>query len=299
MGAAAAVEQRPAPRRRHVPAELGRTATGCRASIRTCRARTDPAGAVQVAARRRAVRPAHRLLLAPWLRSAEALRARRRRLAALLSDRRTGPSSSTSPGPSRCSSPRSPAPSSRSSEDRPGRHRRAGRRAWRASSTSCCCCRCSRSGRRSDGGGRSASRRARAAGGAAVARRRTARPVARRGARQPRASTSRRRALWLPGVFAPSRLHRRLLVPARGAGPRGVRARLSGRLPRTPSGLALGSGFVIWALDLANKQSFFNHYMLPLGSAGHRRRGGRSAGPSSMPAPTPRAESRPLGGRRR
>jgi hypothetical protein len=37
------------------------------------------------------------------------------------------------------------------------------------------------------------------------------------------------------------------------------------RLPRTPSGLALGCALVLWALDLANKQSFFNHYTLPLG----------------------------------
>jgi hypothetical protein len=36
-------------------------------------------------------------------------------------------------------------------------------------------------------------------------------------------------------------------------------------LPRTPAGLALGCGLVLWALDLANKQSFFNHYTLPLG----------------------------------
>jgi hypothetical protein len=37
------------------------------------------------------------------------------------------------------------------------------------------------------------------------------------------------------------------------------------RLPRTPSGLALGSALVMWTLDIANKQSFFNHYTLPLG----------------------------------
>jgi hypothetical protein len=36
-------------------------------------------------------------------------------------------------------------------------------------------------------------------------------------------------------------------------------------LPRTPSGLALGSALVLWTLDVANKQSFFNHYTLPLG----------------------------------
>lgn len=37
------------------------------------------------------------------------------------------------------------------------------------------------------------------------------------------------------------------------------------RLPRTPAGLALGSALVMWALDLANKDTFFNHYWLPLG----------------------------------
>jgi hypothetical protein len=37
------------------------------------------------------------------------------------------------------------------------------------------------------------------------------------------------------------------------------------RVPRTPAGLALGSALVLWALDLANKQSFFNHYTLPMG----------------------------------
>jgi hypothetical protein len=37
------------------------------------------------------------------------------------------------------------------------------------------------------------------------------------------------------------------------------------RVPRTASGLALGGAVVIWAFDLANTQTFFNHYMLPLG----------------------------------
>jgi hypothetical protein len=37
------------------------------------------------------------------------------------------------------------------------------------------------------------------------------------------------------------------------------------RLPRSLSGLALGGAIVMWAFDLANKQTFFNHYMLPLG----------------------------------
>jgi hypothetical protein len=37
------------------------------------------------------------------------------------------------------------------------------------------------------------------------------------------------------------------------------------RVPRTASGVALGSALVLLALDLTNKQSFFNHYTLPLG----------------------------------
>jgi hypothetical protein len=37
------------------------------------------------------------------------------------------------------------------------------------------------------------------------------------------------------------------------------------RLPRTTSGLAFGCAIVLWTLDLTNKQSFFNHYTLPLG----------------------------------
>jgi hypothetical protein len=37
------------------------------------------------------------------------------------------------------------------------------------------------------------------------------------------------------------------------------------RMPRTPSGLALGCALVMWSFDLANKQTFFNHYVLPLG----------------------------------
>ncbi|HEU5033526.1 MAG TPA: hypothetical protein VFT62_02080 [Mycobacteriales bacterium] len=37
------------------------------------------------------------------------------------------------------------------------------------------------------------------------------------------------------------------------------------RVPRTPSGLALACAIVLWAFDLANKQTFFNHYTLPLG----------------------------------
>jgi len=42
-------------------------------------------------------------------------------------------------------------------------------------------------------------------------------------------------------------------------------AMIAMRVRRTPSGLALGSALVLLALDLANKQSFFNHYTLPLG----------------------------------
>jgi hypothetical protein len=37
------------------------------------------------------------------------------------------------------------------------------------------------------------------------------------------------------------------------------------RAPRTPSGLAIGCALVMWTFDLANTQTFFNHYVLPLG----------------------------------
>jgi hypothetical protein len=37
------------------------------------------------------------------------------------------------------------------------------------------------------------------------------------------------------------------------------------RAPRTVAALALSCAAVLWAVDLANKQSFFNHYQLPLG----------------------------------
>jgi hypothetical protein len=37
------------------------------------------------------------------------------------------------------------------------------------------------------------------------------------------------------------------------------------RLPRTLSGLGLGCALILWALDIANKESYFNHYMLTLG----------------------------------
>lgn len=37
------------------------------------------------------------------------------------------------------------------------------------------------------------------------------------------------------------------------------------RAPRTASGLALGCATVVWAFDIANTQTFFNHYVLALG----------------------------------
>jgi hypothetical protein len=37
------------------------------------------------------------------------------------------------------------------------------------------------------------------------------------------------------------------------------------RAPRTAAGLAMGSALVLWTIDATNKQSFFNHYTLPLG----------------------------------
>ena len=37
------------------------------------------------------------------------------------------------------------------------------------------------------------------------------------------------------------------------------------RLPRTPSGLALGCALIMWSVDFANKATFFNHYTFPLG----------------------------------
>jgi uncharacterized membrane protein len=37
------------------------------------------------------------------------------------------------------------------------------------------------------------------------------------------------------------------------------------RAPRTAAGLASGSALVLWTIDATNKQSFFNHYTLPLG----------------------------------
>jgi hypothetical protein len=37
------------------------------------------------------------------------------------------------------------------------------------------------------------------------------------------------------------------------------------RIRRTPAGLALSSALVLWAFDLGNRQTFFNHYQLPLG----------------------------------
>jgi len=40
---------------------------------------------------------------------------------------------------------------------------------------------------------------------------------------------------------------------------------IAARVPRTSSGLALSCAVVMWAYDLANTQTFFNHYVLPLG----------------------------------
>jgi hypothetical protein len=72
------------------------------------------------------------------------------------------------------------------------------------------------------------------------------------------------------------------------------------RVPRTPSGLALGSAVVMWAFDLANTQTFFNHYVLPLDlllialaaadqpaakESATGSGGGGSAGASSRPLP--------------
>src|SRR5206468_3475758 len=36
------------------------------------------------------------------------------------------------------------------------------------------------------------------------------------------------------------------------------------RLPRTMSGLAVGCAMILWGFDLTNKQTYFNHYWLPL-----------------------------------
>lgn len=36
------------------------------------------------------------------------------------------------------------------------------------------------------------------------------------------------------------------------------------RVPRTMSGLAIGCAMVLWGFDLTNKQTYFNHYWLPL-----------------------------------
>jgi hypothetical protein len=67
------------------------------------------------------------------------------------------------------------------------------------------------------------------------------------------------------------------------------------RLPRTPSGLALGSALVMWALDIANKQSFFNHYTLPLGLLVIALAAADPVAPKPTvdPAPTPRAAQVP------
>jgi hypothetical protein len=58
-------------------------------------------------------------------------------------------------------------------------------------------------------------------------------------------------------------------------------------LPRTPSGLALGAALVMWSLDVANKQSFFNHYSLPLGLIVVAV----AAAAPTVPTPTPAAVS--------
>jgi hypothetical protein len=63
------------------------------------------------------------------------------------------------------------------------------------------------------------------------------------------------------------------------------------RLPRTPSGLALGSALVMWTLDIANKQSFFNHYTLPLGLLVIAIAAADRAGPEAIATVTPTARS--------
>jgi hypothetical protein len=37
------------------------------------------------------------------------------------------------------------------------------------------------------------------------------------------------------------------------------------RIRRTPAGLAMACALVLWAFDLGNRQTYFNHYQLPLG----------------------------------
>ena len=71
------------------------------------------------------------------------------------------------------------------------------------------------------------------------------------------------RSLSLPGLL----LHHDIRVGFWFAGVflAGAYALTLWRLPRTASGLALGCATVMWAFDLANKQTFFNHYTLPLG----------------------------------
>jgi hypothetical protein len=69
------------------------------------------------------------------------------------------------------------------------------------------------------------------------------------------------------------------------------------RLPRTPSGLALGSALVMYALDIANKQTYFNHYELPLGLlviAVAAAEAGSPPGPGRRTAATGVGRSRPL-----
>ena len=72
-----------------------------------------------------------------------------------------------------------------------------------------------------------------------------------------------RRALCLPSLFSRwgFTVGFWFLLLALGA----AYALVLRRVPRTASGLAIGCAIVLWTLDLANKQSFFNHYTLPLG----------------------------------
>lgn len=80
------------------------------------------------------------------------------------------------------------------------------------------------------------------------------------------------------------------------------------RLPRTPAGLALGCALVLWAADLGNKQTYFNHYWLPLGllvialAAAGPTGADRPAAAPARPGPSrpePAAASAPRGSRPR
>jgi hypothetical protein len=65
------------------------------------------------------------------------------------------------------------------------------------------------------------------------------------------------------------------------------------RVPRTPSGLALSCAVVMWAFDLANTQTFFNHYVLPAGLLliALATAQDRSEQPSGATSPQPRPPS--------